>query len=108
MQPFSTKTNSQSLPPLRASACVTTARARARAGCISREAALRYLVHLPASLARASLAPPASSMEAEQYSKLQIDTPHHEKTEEFGGPGGGININDPGYEQSSHNPYIFR
>ena len=44
-------------------------------------------------------------MDAEQYSKLRIDTPHHEKTEEFGGPGGGVNINDPGFKQSSHNPY---
>ena len=44
-------------------------------------------------------------MDAEQYSKLRIDTPHHEKTEEFGGPGGGTNINNPDFEQSSHNPY---
>ena len=44
-------------------------------------------------------------MDAEQYSKLRIDTPHHEKTEEFGSPGGGTNINNPDFEQSRHNPY---
>ena len=44
-------------------------------------------------------------MDATQYSRLRIDTPHHEKTEEFGGTGGGVNINDPDFKQSSNNPY---
>lgn len=52
-----------------------------------------------------ALAGTRHAMDATQYSRLRIDTPHHEKTEEFGGPGGGVNINDPDFQQSSHNPY---
>jgi poly(3-hydroxybutyrate) depolymerase len=44
-------------------------------------------------------------MDAATYKELKVGTPHHEKTEAFGGPGGGTNINNPAYEQSKHNPY---